>query len=60
MVTIQPPSAAAARAITHCSAPPAASAIPPNPSASTRNSSPSACRWESIRGKATIRLSEGA
>ena len=55
MVAIQPPSAAEASAITHCSAPAAANAMKPKPSVRTRKSSPSACRWESIRGKATIR-----
>ena len=55
MVAIHPASAAAATEITQTPARPAASAIAPNPSARTRKSSPSACRWESIRAKATIR-----
>ena len=60
MVAIQPPSAAAGTAITQNPARPELYAMNPNPSASAKKSSPSACRWESIRGKATIRSSEGA
>jgi len=55
MVANQQASTAAATEITHTPSRPAASAIPPNPSARTRKSNPSACRWDSIRGKATIR-----
>ncbi len=60
MVSIQAPSAPAAAAITQNPARPELYAMKANPSPSARKSSPSACRWESIRGKATIRLSEGA
>lgn len=42
---IQSASAAAATRITHCPAAPAAAAIPPNASASTAKSAPSARRW---------------
>ena len=55
IVAIQPPSAAAATAITQTPSRPAATAIAAKPSVRTRKRSPSARRWESIAAKATIR-----
>jgi hypothetical protein len=60
MLAIQAARAAAGTPITQYPASAALTAMNANPSPSARKSSPSACRWESIRGKATIRLSEGA
>jgi hypothetical protein len=59
MLAIQTPRAAAGTPITQYPARAALTATKANPSPSARKSSPSACRWESIRGKATIRPAEG-